>query len=272
MKNANDKAMFVGVLRWSTAVGKDVDPGAIVDPSHYGDLVDAMDTAKAGGGGTNMDIGLAAAYKAAEQFTPPAGFVQDNTKRAVVLVSDGVPLDSVKPICKDMAAKKLNEVPPKGPIVTFAVGIGPFPTTSTSTYDPKFMSEIAIAGGTAPPYCSPTSLNPAGLCHFQITPAGSDNVTAKQALIDAINKIRALTASCEFSFTTNSHTDLSNVKVEITDKDGNKTTIPKDDMTGGTFDDQQNPTKVILHGDACSSSSGTLSGKVDVVIGCRGAN
>jgi len=97
------------------------------------------------------------------------------------------------------------------------------------------------------------------------------NVT-KQALIDAINKIRALSATCEFSFTVTASTDLEKVEVVITDKDGNKTEIPKDPENGWSFDDPNSPTKVILRGDACSASNGTVSGRVDVVIGCRFAN
>lgn len=272
MNKTGDKAMFVGLLRWSTDVGNKVSPGPIADPNHYASLVSTIDTTKAGGGSTYMNKALTAAYQAVEQFTSPAGFVKDDVRRAVVLVSDGAPLESEKPTNEALAQTKLGGSPPKGPVVTFAVGIGPFPSPSTSTYDPAFMSRMAIAGGTAPPDCSPTSLNPAGLCHFQITPAGTDNTSAKQALVEAINKIRALTASCEFSFTTTANTNLGDVKVEVTDKDGNKTSIPKDEENGWSFDDPANPTKVILHGDACSATSGTLSGRVDVIIGCKGAN
>ncbi|MDF2693868.1 MAG: hypothetical protein K0S65_2251 [Labilithrix sp.] len=272
MRNTADPGMFVGLLRWSTDVGDEVDPGPIADQSHYDDLVDTINTPKAGGGGTSMLKGLTAAYKAVGAFTPPAGFVADEMHRAVVLVSDGAPATSEKPLCEDLAEEKLNEQPPKGPILTFSVGIGPFPTTSTGTYDPAFMSRIAQKGGTAPPGCSPSSLYPADVCHFQITPAGADNTAAKQALVDAISQIRALSVSCEFTFTRNENTNLGDVRVEITDQDGNKTEIPKDDENGWSFDDPDNPTKIVLHGEACTSSSGTLSSRVDVVLGCKGAN
>ena len=217
--------------------------------------------------------GLTAAYDAVETFKPPPGFVADKMNRAVVLVSDGVPASSEKPQCTSLADQKLKAVPPKGPVLTFAVGIGPFPSTSTSSYDPAFMSQIAMAGGTAAPVdCSPTSPVAAGLCHFQVTPGGTDSAAAKQALIDAINKIRVLSASCEFSFTTNASTNLADVKVEITDKDGNKVEVPKDGDNGWSFDDPEAPTKVILNGEACSTSNGIVSGRVDVVIGCKAAN
>lgn len=276
MKATADPGTFVGLMRWSTNVGNKRAPGPLTDPTHYDALVGVINTPKAcppcSGGGTSMLNGLTAAYGEVESFKPPAGFVTDKTKRAVVLVSDGVPAASEKPLCENLAETKLKEPPPKGPTLTFAVGIGPFPTTSTSTYDPAYMSRIAQKGGTAPADCSPDAAIPEGLCHFQVTPGGSDSATAKQALIDAINKIRALSASCEFAFTTNANTNLNDVKVELTDKDGKKTPIPKDDANGWSFDDPSAPTKVILNGDACTTTSGTVSGRVDVVIGCKQAS
>ena len=273
MKNTGDPAMFVGLLRWSSNVGEEVDPGALVDPKHYDDLLDAIDTPKAcppcNGGGTVMAKGLNAAYKAVETFKPPAGFVQDKMNRAVVVVSDGTPTD--KATCEPLVESKYTAPPPDGPILTFSVGIGPFPTTSTGTYDPAFMSRIAQRGGTAPIDCSPDSAVAAGLCHFQINTNDSDYTAMKQALIDAINKIRAASATCEFAFTKGENASLSDVKVEITDADGNKTEVPKDPDNGWSFNDPDNPTSIVLKGDACAASNATVSGRVDVVLGCQGA-
>ena len=276
MEKTADPALFVGLMRWSTNVGNKVAPGPLTTASHATALNGVINTPKAcppcSGGGTSMLNGMTAAYAELEGFTPPKGFVVDQTKRVLVLVSDRGPRESEKIHCENLADTKFTMAPPKGPIPTFTVGIGPFPTTSTGTYDPAFMSRIAQKGGTAKADCSPNAGVPEGLCHFQVTPGGADSATARAALIDAVNKIRVLSASCEFSFTTNANTDLSNVKVELTDKDGNKVPIPKDDENGWSFDDPDNPSKVILKGDACSTSSGTVSGRVDVVIGCRAAN
>jgi hypothetical protein len=57
----------------------------------------------------------------------------------------------------------------------------------------------------------------------------------------------------------------------VTDKEGKTTPIPKDADNGWSFDDDVIPTKVILNGDACAATNGTISGRVDVVLGCRGA-
>jgi von Willebrand factor type A domain len=271
MKNTGDPGVFVGLLLWSDAVNDEVDPGAIVDATHYSDLIDIIDKPSPAGISTYMATALKAAYKAAENFTPPAGFVKDQVNRAVVLVSDGVPSDSAD-TCLSLAASKFGEQPPKGPILTFSVGIGPFPAGSGSGYDPAFMSKIAQKGGTAPAGCNPSAVYQADLCHFQVTPSGSNNTATKQALVDAINKIRAAAISCEFTFTRNENTDLGKVKVEVTDQDGNTSEIPQDDENGWSFDDPENPTKVILHGEACSGTSGAVYANVNVVLGCRGTN
>jgi von Willebrand factor type A domain len=268
MNKTGDPGVFIGLLLWSDIIDETVDPGPIADPAHYNDLVDVIDTSGPPGGSTQMLKGLTAAYKAVQTFTPPAGFVPDQVNRAVVFVSDGVP-DSAsdKTACPQLAAQKLAEQPPKGPILTFSVGIGPFP--GGSGYDPALMSRIAQSGGTGPAGCNPTSLFAADLCHFQVTPSASNTAATKQALIDAINKIRAATMSCEFTFTRTENSDLGNVKVQVTDQEGNVVDVPKDDENGWSFDDPDDPTKVILHGESCSATSGTVSANVNVILGCK---
>jgi von Willebrand factor type A domain len=270
MNTAGDPGVFVGLLLWSDGVNDEVDPGAIADASHYSDLVDIIDKPDPGDGGTEMLTAIKAAYKAVENFTAPAGFVKDQVNRAIVFVSDGVPNDdSDKTAVPALAATKFAEQPPKGPILTFSVGIGPFPSPSEYTYSPALMSQIALKGGTGPAGCNPTSPYAADLCHFQVTPSASNTAATKQALVDAINQIRAATISCEFTFTRNENTDLGNVKVEVTDQDGNVSEIPKDDENGWSFDDPENPSKVILHGESCSGASGTVSTQVSVILGCK---
>jgi von Willebrand factor type A domain len=270
MKNSGDPGVFIGLLLWSDVIGDTVDPGPITDTNHYDDLVDIIDKPSATGGTTQMLKGLKEAYKAVQAFTPPAGFVPDQVNRAVVFVSDGKPdLSSDVTACPQLAADKFGEQPPKGPVLTFSVGIGPFP--ADSTYDPVLMSRIAQKGGTGPAGCNPTSTNKADVCHFQVTPSGSNNTAAKQALVDAINQIRAATISCEFTFTRTEDSDLGNVKVQVTDQDGNTTDIPQDDENGWSFDDPENPSKVILHGESCSATSGTVTANVNVILGCKKA-
>jgi von Willebrand factor type A domain len=268
MQKTAEPATFVGVYLYPK--NDKVKPQTLLDAAHYDRLVDAVNYGPSTGVDTPTASALASAYDIVEQFTPPSnvGLATNATKRFVVLFSDGRPSDGYDK-CESLVAKKLDAQPPKSPIRTFSVGIGLFPSTD-GDYDPAFMGRIAQRGGTAPAGCDPNSTDLASVCHFQITP-GEGNAT-RQELLDAFDTIRALTASCEFSFSTNPFTDLNNVTVTITDRNGNETTIPKDEVNGWSFDDPQNPTKVVLHGNACSVSTGSPSGRVDVVIGCRMPN
>ncbi|MBX3233342.1 MAG: VWA domain-containing protein [Labilithrix sp.] len=271
MSTNADPATFVGSMRFGTSIRNKIAPKPMSDSSHVDELKDAIDTPTAGGGGTESVRALTEAYKIVNKFKPPAsaGLDSSKIKRVVVFMSDGEPNGgaTAKKQCEELAAEQLAEQPPAGPVTTFSVGIGPFPTGSS--YDPIFMSKVAQAGGTAPAGCDPEATDPSAVCHFQITP-GDDVTAMKQALIDAINKIRALSASCEFSFKVSSNVDLNRVTVTMTSADGSVTAIPKDAENGWTFDDPKKPTKVILHGNACSVSNGTVSGRVDVTLACKG--
>lgn len=280
MEKNQDPATFVGLMRYSTNVGKKVAPAALVSkipkqPSkQYDELVSTIDTSGSDNGSTATGAALEAAYAVVEKFKPLSmkGLVPGQMNRVVVLLSDGVP-DGAEPgkaACETLVGEKFDEAPPLGPILTFSVGIGSFSDTAYG-YDPQFMGRLAQRGGTAPTDCALDATDPTATCHFQVTP-GQDPADTKQALIDAFNRIRALSASCEFSFEKNDNTDLENVTVEITDGAGNKVEIEQDPDNGWTFDDENNPTKVVLHGDACSASSGAVSGRVDVTIGCSSAN
>jgi hypothetical protein len=270
MKATADPATFVGLTFFGESVGPNIDLDTLTNASHASELLSTVKNQDADGFSTNTGGALQESYSKLESFVPPqsTGLVGDQMKRVAVLLSDGLPNGSMtKEQVESLIAKKLAST--TKPIQTFSVGIGPFP--NGSGYDAAFMGRVAVKGGTSPAGCKPDATTVAKVCHFQITP-GQNATATKQALIDALTKIRALSASCEFEFTLNDRTDLSNVKVEITDKDGNKLALDKDPDNGWSFDDEQNPTKIVLKGDACSASSGTLSGRVDVVVGCKGAN
>lgn len=271
LKDTADPATFVGVTMFDTSVNDVVKPDSLLKAGHYDDLKSAAVKSEPNGGGTGTLKALQAAFSTVEGFQPSdsKGLVVDQMKRVVVLVSDGEPSGGAdeQTQCLNLVGSKAGNA--STPISTFSIGIGPFPTATG--YDPTFMGKIAQKGGTAPAGCNPAAKVAAGVCHFQVTP-GQNATATKQALVDALQKIRALAASCEFEFTVNDLTDLSNVKVEITDKDGNKTEVQKDPDDGWSFDDDQNPTKIVLKGGACSASSGTVSGRVDVIVGCKGAN
>jgi hypothetical protein len=274
MNSLQDPATFVGLYLYPRAAK--VSPKSLVDSDQYGDLEQLIDIATPTGGsaGTPTGPALEAAYGIVERFIPPknSGLTAEKMKRVVVLLSDGVPTggDPAKVACENLVEERFEKAPDdNGPVLTFSIGIGPFPNGGSS-YDPKFMSHLAQKGGTAPDGCDPDSTDPSQVCHFQITP-GVDAEATKQALIDALKRIRELTASCEFDFKANKDSDLTKIKVVITDKDGNRSKIPRDPEDGWEFDDPNHPTKVILHGDSCAASGGTIAGRIDVVAGCTTA-
>lgn len=264
-----DQATFVGIYLYPK--NDKVPPRSLVDAAHYDDVVRAVNVGSPSGSHTPTAAALESAYRIVEEFRPPtdAGFFSDETKRVVVLFSDGRPTDGPER-CQRLAAERYNSVPPKDPIRTFAIGIGPFPQGGAA-YDPVFMSRLAQNGGTARAGCDPRATDPMEVCHYQITP-GADVEATTNALTAAFDEIRALSASCEFHFKTNPFTDLRDVTVTVTDADGNVTPIPKDDTDGWSFDEPANPSKIVLRGRSCSVTTGAPSGRVDVVIGCRPPN
>lgn len=274
MKNTADPATFIGVQLFDSDPTTKVKPKPLTDPDHYDDLVQLIDKDSPHGGGTGSEKALTAGYKVVDTFKPPASAGLDTTtmKRIVIFMSDGAPSggDTEKQRVEDLVAEEFAQAPPAGPVNTFSIGVGVFPSSDPNTYDPAFMGRISVAGGTAPAGCDPASADEASTCHFQITPGG-DVVATKDAFIAAINKIRALTASCEFTFKISNGADPHNITVTMTTADGKVRKIKKDPNNGWTFDDEKAPTKVILHGNACSASNGTVSGKVDVIAACKGA-
>src|SRR5690606_24928316 len=148
---------------------------------------------------------------------------------------------------------------------TFSVGIGPFPGGAFS-YDPKFMGDMAVAGGTrATPQCNPASTNINNVCHFQITPGGKPIQQLKNEFVNAINRIRGLAVGCEFNIVLDEdagNVDPNKINVVWTDGKGKQNLIPQDDEDGWSYDDPENPTKVILNGQACGDVSADLGSNV----------
>ncbi len=261
MKQAAEPATFVGLYVYPK--NDKVTPQTLLDNAHYERLVDAreLQSGERRRHADRRDVAHRVRHRRGVRSPSDGGPATAATKRYVVLFSDGRPSDGYDK-CETRVKAARNGEPP---IETFSVGIGVFPSRDAD-YDPAFMGRIAQNGGTAPPGCDPDSTDLATVCHFQITPGDAD--ATKQALVDAFDKIRALSSSCEFSFEVTEFTDLANVKVTITDRNGNETSIPKDDVNGWSFDDLTNPTKIVVHGTACSATTGALRPR-DVVIGCR---
>ncbi|MBP9114455.1 MAG: VWA domain-containing protein, partial [Polyangiaceae bacterium] len=212
-------------------------------------------------------------YEALEGGYKVLRAVAGTGKKVLVLMSDGVPSSNQgQSGCITLVGSELKKNPS---IQTFSVGIGPFPAPSGlfASYDPEFMSRLALAGGTkANPTCSTNATNVANVCHFQVTPGSNAAASTKlkQDFVDAINKVRGLAIGCEYKLENNGGGAINPNKVNVvwTDGSGKETFVPKNAQNGWSYDDDQNPTKVILHGTSCSDATEDLQSSVKVVIGC----
>jgi hypothetical protein len=155
--------------------------------------------------------------------------------------------------------------------MTFAIGIGYTFPYDPQTYDPLFMAQLALAGGTAKKDCLPYETEfPDNMCHFQITPSvsqGADQL--EQAMLIAFDKIRATVTSCELTLDKTGLTDPSLVNVVFTDANNVESVVPEDPKDGWTYDNPTDPTKVILNGQSCQDMKDNPRGKVVVVLGCK---
>jgi hypothetical protein len=216
---------------------------------------------------------LTAAYANLASYAPAAP-LQPGGKKVLVFISDGEPSSSggrttaqEKTAVEDLVRRQANLTPTEFVLTTFSVGVGPLNTTSG--YDPRFMGRVAVAGGTAKPNCDVNNISdPARMCHFQLTPGSSATQLATEFLA-AINTIRGLAASCEYSFTVpaGERLDPNLVSVSFTEN-GTATEVPKSSTDGWRYDNPSQPTKVILVGGWCDRVRNASEGKVEVVLGC----
>jgi hypothetical protein len=149
--------------------------------------------------------------------------------------------------------------------------VGVLPATDFVNFDPMFLGNLAVAGGSAPAGCDPAA-NGGGtnLCYFEVDPSGSASVT-QVAFEAAINTIRSQVVSCTFSFTDagaeGGATDPSKINVAL-----NGTLVTQGPVDGWTFDDPSAPTAISLHGSACTTAKTTPNATVEILLGCPTKN
>jgi hypothetical protein len=193
----------------------------------------------------------------------------------LVLITDGVPTDNCAMnggtnystnACVVQAAAELTKASPKGPILTFVIGTGVFPSSDLTNFDPSFLGSIASAGGTGPTGCNPTdNTSTANLCYFNVDPSAGNAAQTEKAFEDAINAIRGKVLSCTFPLSTTGlgQVDPTKVNVEV-----NGQTIVQDPNNGWSYDNPNNPTEIILNGTACTSLKSDPNATVSIVLGC----
>jgi hypothetical protein len=242
-------------------------PIKFVDAAHAAALANRINTTPSGG--TPTFTTLQAAYPNLASYNPLPP-LQPNGKKVLVFISDGVPNGGTteQTNSENLVRQQANLTPAELAITTFSVGVGPLGSASFS-YDPRFMARLAVAGGTPRPNCDVNNTTDASrMCHFQLTPGSSASQLATDFLA-AINAIRGLAASCEYSFTVPPGQQLDPNLVSVTfTQNGAATEVPKSTSNGWKYDNPSQPTKVILVGSWCDQVKAATEGKLEVVLGC----
>ncbi len=226
--------------------------------------------------GTPTGTALKGGYGELETYTPMTP-IPPGGQKVLVLITDGVPTDNcaqnggsyTSNACVVEAAGELTKAAPAGPILTFVVGTGVYPSTDTTNFDPSFLGNLANAGGSGPKGCNPNE-NAAGatdLCYFEVDPTVGNQTQTEQAFEAAINAIRGQVLSCTFPLNVNPEAGmLDPTKVNVT-VDG--TTVPQSSTDGWSYNNATNPTAIVFNGAACTSLKNDSSAKVEIVLGCQ---
>jgi hypothetical protein len=227
--------------------------------------------------GTPTGPAMSGGYGELEKYMPSGSNPPPGGQKVMVLITDGVP-NSGTPDCSQnggsytsnacvqLAGTELMKAKPQGPILTFVIGVGQYPTTDTTNFDPSFLGNVAQAGGTGPKNCNPNE-NASGatdLCYFEVDPTQATSAQQlQQQFENAINAIRGQVASCTIALQNNGNVDPTKVNVTI-----NGMTIPQDPTNGWTYDNPTNPTSITLHGMACTDLQNNPMANVQIVLGC----
>jgi Mg-chelatase subunit ChlD len=195
-------------------------------------------------------------------------------QKVLVLITDGVPTDRCAAngsysanACVVEAGRELAKAGPNGPILTFVIGTGVFPSGDLTNFDPSFLGNLAQSGGTGPSGCNPNENTvSADLCYFEVDPTQGSQTRTEQAFEAAINAIRGQVLSCTFPLSLDAEAgtvDPGKVNVTV---DG--TTIPQSSTNGWSYDDPVDPTAIILNGPACARIKSDPTASVQIVLGC----
>lgn len=223
--------------------------------------------------GTPTGTALQGGYTELENYVamtplPPGG------QKVLVLLTDGVPTDNCSQnggsytsnACVVEAGQELMKMKPQGPILTYVIGTGVFPSTDLTNFDPNFLGNLALAGGTGPMGCNPNENTTAtDLCYFEVDPTQGNATQTEQAFEAAINAIRGQVLSCTFPLTGTDAGMIDPSKVNVT---VNGMTVSQDPQNGWTYDNPNNPTEIIFHGTACNNLKMDPMATVNIVLGC----
>jgi hypothetical protein len=286
--SVNDPGLAVGLIVFSDSLDQTLNgtrmyPEGMDVPIGY---VDANQTAalmaRLGGtpkSNTPTFYAMQGGYAELEAYAPMAP-VQDGGQKVLVLITDGVPTDRTCDTgsagtnyptnpCVMMAATEHMAAAPKGPILTFVVGVGAFPMTSGQDFDPLFLGNVAQAGGGAPMGCDPNNNSDLSkLCYFEVDPTqASSTMQLQQQFSDALQAIRGQVLSCTFPLQSTGlqgQVDPGKVNVFVNGQE-----IGQSSTNGWSYDNPSMPTSVIFNGPACDMLKSDPSAMVKIVLGCK---
>src|SRR6185369_236168 len=115
--------------------------------------------------------------------------------------------------------------------------------------------------------CDPNeNVEPARMCHFQITPSPGTNLGT--SFKKAINGIRGAVSSCTFDIDPSvGPIDPTQAQVVLRDQGDKDTPLNQDNLQGACFNSPTAATKVTLAGDPCDQvHAGTVD--VKILTGC----
>lgn len=271
--------VFSDTLDKTHAKGPYPEPGIDVPINFVGAAQDAALNARLSGkpsGDTPTGTALTGGYGELETYVPMTPLPPGGQK-VLVLITDGVPTDNcaqnggsyTSNACVVDAATELTKAAPAGPILTFVIGTGVYPSTDLTNFDPSFLGNLAQAGGTGPMGCNPNE-NTAGatdLCYFEIDPTAGSQTQTETAFENALNAIRGQVASCTFPLNVNTDAGtLDPSKVNVT-LDG--TTVPQSATNGWSYNNPTNPTSITFNGTACTDLKSDANASVQIVLGCQ---
>jgi hypothetical protein len=156
-------------------------------------------------------------------WSPPSGY--EHAPRFIVLITDGSPTVAADcsrsedtPVTEaDYQAwiSTVQELGQAAGVGTFVVGLSGSENPRQAPYDPLYMlSRVAVAGGTTPPDCTPTSgtlangsVNPRGTyCHLDTT----ENPDFGTALEQALGEIQVQVTPCSYVLSEYPSSECSN--------------------------------------------------------------
>jgi hypothetical protein len=170
----------------------------------------------------------------------------------VVLATDGDPYSCSPTSIGEISTIAANGVNATPSVLTFVIGVGSSLTN---------MNSIASSGGSGQAYLVDTG----------------GNVT--QQFIAALNDIREKSLGCEYQMPTTDAgvIDPAKVQMTFTPGGGSPRDIPRVDNAGQCagegwyYDDNNNPSRLMLCPDLCTTVQGDANGKIEISLGCLGS-